>query len=92
MTTDIRGEVVPRSTLKKLSKTEQAAVEVWRALIGKEPTKPLRTKGGALDPEGWCLRLAKAVAEGTELPPSGPDLPTPDDHPAVLAARRVLSA
>lgn len=71
---------------------EEAACAVWRAITETEPTEPLRSKGGALDPSGYCLRLAMAVAGGLSLPPLYKNTPTTQDHPFAVAARAVLDA
>lgn len=38
---------------------EQRAIKLWREKFKREPTEPLETKGGALDPRGECMKQAR---------------------------------
>lgn len=71
---------------------EEAAKAVWRAEFGLEPNEPLRTEGGALDPDAWCMAVATAVAKGTDLPLKYKDQPMRPDDPVATAARAALAA
>ena len=71
---------------------ERAAIAAFVEEFWHQPTEPLRTKGGALDPKGWTMRLAEALERGGQLPLLWRDQRTPADYPAVLAARAVLEA
>ena len=70
-----------------MTKTERAALEAWRAYFGSEPTEPLRSKGGALDPKAWCMETATALADGEEVAAI-----TWQEQKAVDAAKEVLAA
>lgn len=52
-----------------LTDQERGALAVWRAWAGREPTEPLRTNGGALDPDAWCMEASAAVLARAEEPP-----------------------
>jgi hypothetical protein len=84
------GRTVPDPTTPEA--IERAARAVWRAEFGREPTEPLREKGGALDPDGYCMQLARAVASGGALPMRFRDTPTLESDPTVRAARIALEA
>lgn len=69
---------------------ERAALEIWRTRWGAEPIEPLHQNGGALDPNGWCMAVAQAVATDRPLPPRFKNVPTRADDPEVRAARAVF--
>ncbi len=48
-----------------LTKTEEWALNLWRRKYGTEPKEPLRSKGGALDPNGWCMGEALRIVHLT---------------------------
>jgi hypothetical protein len=45
----------------------RAALAIWRTEFGA-PAPPGSLTGSALDPDGWCMRLARALAAGEPLP------------------------
>lgn len=76
---------------EKYTDLERAALAADRARFNRARiTEPLRSNGGPLDPEGWSMKLAEAVRDGTPLPPMYKDMDTASDHPSVLAAEAVL--
>lgn len=62
------------------------ALEAWRQRFGMEPTGSLRDRGGALDPGAYCMKLAAAVADGTEVPGYATNQPTPHHVVEAVAA------
>jgi hypothetical protein len=58
---------------------ERAAFAIWRVQFGAAPTVPLRVKGGALDPDAWCMEAsAAALAQAEEIPGLIKDVPAPE--------------
>lgn len=51
-----------------MNEQEQMAMVVWRQLHGYTCKEPLRTKGGALDPNAWCMEAATAILTEVPLP------------------------
>lgn len=44
----------------------------------RDPTEPLYTKGGVLDPDAWCMKAAVAVRRGKKPPRIYKDVACPD--------------
>lgn len=66
------------------------AIAAWEWLFDVPPTEPIDVGGGALDPGGYCMKLAEAVADGTDLPPWAKDVPTQPDSAIVHAVSDAL--
>lgn len=54
---------------------EALAFSAWRVSLGTEPpTERIDTNGGPLDPEAWCMKAARAILDGTPMPPLAKNL------------------